>query len=124
MKKAVTVALLSLMSVQALAALVKSAELDESKTNLLIDVFYAGGCGDHEFSLNIEGCLETFPPMCRALLVHKTKDTCDQVVTKTIVISLQKSGLAKPYYKSASLRIIGDIDWSTGQPTHATVDLP
>lgn len=124
MKKNFLVSLLSLMATQSFGATVKSAKLDASEKNILIDVTYSGGCGKHDFSLKIGGCLESYPVRCSAQLVHKTDDACEAMISETIVISLEKAGLTDSYYESASLTITGDKDWQTNKASQANVRLP
>jgi hypothetical protein len=124
MKKMLMVGVLSLMATQSFGAEVKSAKLDASKKNILIDVTYGGGCGKHDFSLQVGACMETSPVKCSAQLVHKTDDACEAIIGETIVISLEKARLTDSYYKRASLTITGDKDWQTNMPSQVNVRLP
>jgi len=124
MKKMFLVSVLSLMAAQSFGATVKSAKLDASKKNILIDVTYGGGCGKHEFSLEVGGCLESYPVQCGAQLVHKTDDICEAMISETIIISLEKEKLTDSYYKGASLTITGDLDWQTNKASKVFVKLP
>lgn len=124
MKILLTLAAMSLVASQSFGATVVSARLDSSNKNILIDVVYGGGCGDHDFSLRYGPCLETFPVQCSAELVHKTNDTCEALIQNTVMISLEKEGLTDPYFEKAALTITGDKDWRTSKPSQVTVRLP
>lgn len=116
--------LIGLVNANAFAAYVKSAKLDAQKKNILVDVSYGGGCGDHEFSLQVGECLETFPAQCSAKLIEKTNDNCEALISATVTISLEQYGLTDSYYQRASLTIMGDKNEQTNNPTSATVRLP
>lgn len=125
MKKMITVALLSLMASSSFAAQVKSAKLDASRKNILVEVVYGGGCGEHNFSLKMNGCLESMPVQCTAQIVDdNTTDACEALVHTTAVISLKENKLTSDYFQGASLTILGDRDWETKQASKATVRLP
>ncbi|NJM09747.1 MAG: hypothetical protein HC883_02295 [Bdellovibrionaceae bacterium] len=124
MKKAFVLVFVSFLASQSFGATVKSAKLDASKKNILIDVVYGGGCGKHDFSLEVGLCFESSPVSCTAELIHKTDDTCEALIGDTIVISLKKAGLTGSYYEGASLTITGDLDWETNKPSKVTVKLP
>ncbi len=101
------------------AAEVKSARLSANGKNLEVDVFYGGGCKEHNFTLQVGGCLESFPVQCGVELVDNTHDDfCEALVGKTVVFSLKKYGLTDSYYSGARLSINGDNE------TSATVILP
>lgn len=122
MRKLIILAVLvaSFQSAGALAAVVKAAYLDDAKKNLSIDVAYGGGCQAHQFSLRLEGCLESSPVQCTARLIELTDapDPCEAYFQKTVKISLKEAGLADAYFHNGSLEIKGD-DGSS-----ATVTLP
>jgi hypothetical protein len=110
----------------ATAAEVKSAKLDSSKNNILVDVVYGGGCKKHVFTLELGACLETYPVQCSAKLVEKTvggPDFCEALISETVVISRKKYGLDDSYFKGASIKITGDRGF-TGEPSEAVVRLP
>lgn len=115
---------LTFISLQSFSATVKSVELDEQKENLLIGVVYGGGCGNHEFSLKLGSCLETYPVQCSAELIEQTDDTCEALIYNTITIPLSKYNLSDSYFKGGTLRITGDLDWKTNQPSQASIQLP
>ncbi|MCM2324036.1 MAG: hypothetical protein NDJ90_12320 [Oligoflexia bacterium] len=118
MKKFAIVGLICLFGMSAFGAEVKSARLDAQKQNILIDVVYGGGCGEHEFSLKmVGGCLETYPVRCTAELVERTNDMCEALIADTVVISLEKYGLNDSYFERATLKIVGG-------GSSATVQLP
>lgn len=124
MGKMFAIVLMSLMATQSFGATVRSAKLDASKKYILIDVIYGGGCGEHEFSLNLGLCLESSPVQCGAELVEKTNDACEAIVYNTVVIPLEQYKLNDSYFKEGSLTITGDKDWQTNEPSRATVRLP
>ena len=110
----------------ATAAEIKSAKLDSSKNNILVDVVYGGGCKKHVFTLEVGACLESLPVQCTAKLVEKTvggPDFCEALISETVVISRKKAGLDDSYYAGAKLTITGDRGF-TGEPSQATVRLP
>lgn len=100
------------------AAQIVSAELDSSGKNILIDVVHGGGCGEHDYSLKLNGCAESMPVQCQADLVHKTDDFCEALLHRTAVINLEAAGIKGEYYSGGSLTING----SNG--SKATVILP
>jgi hypothetical protein len=123
--KILAIAILSLFMVtQSFAATVKSAKLDAAKKNILIDVTYVGGCGEHDFSLKLGICYETYPVQCSAELIEKTTDGCEALISETIVIPLEKYKLNESYFKGASLKITGDKDWQTDTLSQAILRLP
>src|SRR5688500_223643 len=115
MKQMILVGVLSLLAMQSFGATVKSAKLDESQKNILIEVTYGGGCAKHDFSLKMGSCLESYPVQCSAQLIDNTVDPCEAIINKTITISLEKAGLTDSYYERASLVITGDKDWETNK---------
>lgn len=124
MKKAFLIAIISLINSHSFAAIVKSAKLDASEKNILIDVVYGGGCAKHDFALKLDGCYESYPVQCEAKLVDQTVDYCEALVSDTVVIPLAKYGLNDSYYQHGSLTITGDIDWQTKKPSSVKVTLP
>jgi hypothetical protein len=110
----------------ATAAEVKSAKLDSSKKNILVDVVYGGGCKKHVFKLEVGACLESYPVQCTAALKHSTiggPDLCEALISETVVINLKKAGLDDSYYAGGKLTITGDRGF-TGEPSQATIRLP
>ncbi len=110
----------------ATAAEVKSAKLDSSKKNILVDVVYGGGCKKHVFALEVGACLESMPVQCTAKLVETTiggPDFCEALISETVVLPLKKYGLNDSYYAGGKLTITGDRGF-TGEPSQATVRLP
>ncbi len=124
MKHFVLSALITLVATQTFAATVRGARIDASKKVILVDVTYGGGCGKHDFSLEVGGCMETNPVRCSAKLVHKTQDFCEALISNTVAISLSEYKLDDRYYSKGSLTITGDHDWQTKKPSSATVILP
>lgn len=111
-----------LVSNQSYGAVIESAKIDAAQENILIDVFYSGGCAKHLFSLKLNPCMESSPVQCTAELVHNNIDDCEAVIGSTVVISLKEYGLDNPYYKGGTLKITGD-KWNNNISS-ATVKLP
>ena len=109
---------------QSYAATIRGARLDSSKRNVLVDVTYGGGCGKHEFSLDVNFCTQTHPVSCEAELVHQTEDACEALISKTVIINLKQYKLNSPYYSKGLLTIKGDLNWQQKKPSEATVLLP
>lgn len=124
MKNAFCFLFLFAFAAPAFSATVKSAKLDAANQNILIDVVYGGGCGQHQFSLKVGGCLESYPVQCTAVLEHKTNDMCEALIYETVVINLKQAGLNNPYYSEGWLTIQGDLDFTTNKLSEATVRLP
>lgn len=116
----------ALISLASYAAEVVEAKLDESQENIEVTVRYGGGCKEHDFSLELTGCLEISPVQCEAKLVEKViggPDFCEAYITKVVVFNLSKMGLGDEYYRSATLTITGDGD-RNGLESSASVVLP
>ena len=117
--KNILLGLVFLISLPASAALIQGGSVDLEKGVILLEVSYSGGCKDHEFSLQIGGCLESMPAQCSAKLIHKRNgDFCEMYINRTIEISLEDAELNDPYYSGASLGITGDAD------SRVTIELP
>jgi hypothetical protein len=123
-KKLLAVVAITVVTSTTFAAKVRSARLDQSKQNILIDVTYGGGCGEHKFTLKVGGCLESAPVQCGAQLIEETDDYCEGLIGETISISLQEAGLTGAYYSNASLTIFGDLDSTGNERTQANITLP
>jgi hypothetical protein len=101
------------------AAEVTSARLNFSTNSIDVDVRYVGGCKDHRFGLQVQGCLETSPVRCEAKLIDRTRDDfCEAILWKTASFSLAEYGLTDSYYRGATITITGDFS------TKAFVVLP
>ncbi|MEZ0391810.1 MAG: hypothetical protein ACAH59_06315 [Pseudobdellovibrionaceae bacterium] len=123
MKMMLTLSLgLMAMALNSQATEIRGARLDATGKNVLIDVSYGGGCENHEFSLKLKGCFESYPVQCQADLVHLTEDHCEAYISETISINLAQSGIQGGYYFNGSLT----IQSPEGAPgkNKATVDLP
>lgn len=122
MKKALLVALMALVSSNALAIEVKSARLDAAKENILIDIAYGGGCEKHIFKLEVGTCLESYPVRCSAQLVDLGKpDACEAYIQETVTINLKEAGLADDYYERGSLTIFGSFGGSNSSSANVTL---
>lgn len=125
MKTLILMASLIIGITNANAAKVVGAKLDASQRNILVDVVHGGGCGTHDYRLEVNpSCLESYPVQCTAKLVHISDDICEALLFKTAVFSLDELGLTDAYYSGASLRITGSKDWETGLLSSKVVVLP
>ncbi|MCX6118620.1 MAG: hypothetical protein NT027_13850 [Proteobacteria bacterium] len=96
------------VSANAFAAKIESGRYNAATKAIELDVAYGGGCGEHQFTLDVGACAESMPVQCRAKLIHKTDDTCEAYIMKTISISLKSAKLDSEYYADAFLTITGD----------------
>lgn len=116
-----------MFSLSAFAGMVKSAQLDDSQENILVDVVYVGGCQEHKFTFKLNPtCLESMPVQCSGVMIESIQggfDPCEALITKTVKVNLQKHNLTDSYFAGASLIISGDVGFD-GQPTQAHVTLP
>jgi len=124
MKKWVLVAISAMMGMNAFGATVLSAYIDQAKKELVVEIRHSGGCGFHDFSLEIFDCQETYPVSCKAKLVDSTTDPCEALLHSFAHISLEEAGLTDSYFKGGTLKILGDFDVSHGKTSSATVQLP
>lgn len=122
--KSILIALITLTALASQAAVIRSARLDASKKNILIDVTYGGGCKTHAFELKMGICYETYPVRCQAQLVDLTNDDfCEALISTTVVINLKEAGLEDRYYSNGSLTITGADDGG-GTASSASIRLP
>ncbi len=127
MKKLIVIAVLCLTVSQSFAAIVRSAKLDKTLRNILIDIEYSGGCKEHKFKLVPGPCFETYPLQCNAKLVDETQDDfCEAFIFQTISIPLTQINidLNDEYYSGAHLYITGDKDYKTKKDSEAFIILP
>ena len=122
MKRFILTALVTLAATQSFGAVVKSARLDASKRNILVDVTY-GGCGKHEFTLEVGACGDR-PAYCLADLVEKTTDMCEKLIVETVVLNIEEAELSNRFFSGATIEIQGDQDWRTKKRSSAKVVLP
>jgi hypothetical protein len=112
MKKLIAI-VLSFTACTAFGAEITGGRMNAEKGVIEVDVRYGGGCEDHDFRIEMQGCLETYPVQCNAKLVDLTQDDfCEAMISRTIEFSLEKEGLAGAYYSQASLVIEGDRESS------------
>lgn len=123
-KSVILTVILTLVSAQTFGATIREARLDSSKQNILLTVTYGGGCGQHDFTLDLQGCQGNGPLHCKAELVHRSHDVCEALIQRRLVINLAEYGLNSRIYKKSTLTITGDQDWRTKRPSAATVTLP
>ena len=97
-------------AVTAEATMIRDARIDSTGKNLLLDVTYGGGCGEHDFSLELQGCAESFPAQCTAKLIHRTQDFCEALISKTVTVNLAQNGIKGSYYSEASLQVYVDMN--------------
>jgi hypothetical protein len=107
------------------AAEIVNARLDVSKKNILIDVYYKGGCQPREFSLDVVGCRGRFPQHCAAVLEERIQgvERCEASVFGTVILNLAEEKLDGSSFTKAFLTINGDKNYA-GKQTSATVVLP
>jgi len=116
---------IALLTEFSFAAIIKSAKLDDSKKNIIIEVEYSGGCKKHDFSIQLTPCSRSHPAQCSAELIDKTQDDhCEAYITTTIIIALAQYKLSDPAFKNATLTINGDINKSTNKVSNVSVKLP
>jgi len=119
MKKLILSMVLALGAITAQAATIKSAKMNEKKGVIVLEVSYGGGFMDHNFSLKVGACRESFPVQCDAVLVDSgAADGAEAYIQETVEISLEEAGLNESYYTRASLTIIGS------DKSEATIRLP
>jgi hypothetical protein len=95
------------------AAEIKGGHLNDTKTAIILDVAYGGGCREHTFSLQVDSCLETSPAHCVAKLIEDPHgDACEAFFYRSIEIPLASAGLNQSYYSGANITIKGDRDSS------------
>lgn len=123
MKGLILTAFVTLAAAQSFGAVVKAARLDSSKRNILVDVTYGGGCGKHEFSLEVGACGDR-PAYCLADLVEKTTDMCEKTVVETVVLNIEEAELSNRFFRGATIEIQGDQDWHSRKRSNAKVTLP
>lgn len=114
--KFIFVLFVSLFATHSQAAEVVSAKI--SGGDLIVTVRHGGGCGDHKYDLQMQGCAESMPVQCKAVLKHTTNDHCEALLTREAKFNLVKLGIKGDYYSNGSLTISGSND------TSATVRLP
>lgn len=102
---------------------VVAAAVDASKQTLTVTVRHGGGCGEHNYSLKMGLCLETYPVQCSAELFDDTEDYCEAYLTNEVVFTFRELGLNNSYFNGASLTITG-AQLRNGQESSATVKLP
>lgn len=125
MKKLLILAAMLFMH-SSFAAVVNSAKIDDSGSNIVVEVTYGGGCKEHKFELQVKECAMTFPVKCQADLVETVvdgTDYCEAMITEKIELNLRDYNLDDVYYSGASLTINGDLK-NTGAVSQATVILP
>lgn len=52
---------LALASLSVSAVEIRDAKLDAKGENLLVTVVHGGGCGEHNYKLELKGCFESMP---------------------------------------------------------------
>lgn len=110
MKNIIYMAVAFLAATQVSAAEVLDAKIDAAGENIEVTVSYGGGCFEHQFKLQMGGCLESYPVQCAAKVVDVTKevDICEAIIMKKVTFNLKAHGLDKSYYANGSLTLSGD----------------
>ncbi len=98
----------SLSASAAFSAEISSGRYNAETQSIELDVVYGGGCGKHDFDLEVDGCRESFPVSCDAKLIETSQDFCEALISTTIQLPLQKEGLNDGYYSNGSITITGD----------------
>ena len=125
MKKAVLMISYLFFAGQAHSATVTDIAYDMSGKYLLIGVATSGGCGAHDFSLEVGACFETFPVQCTVKLIESTEDSCEALISGTAVIKLSDYNLdTDTYFSNGFLTVTGDVDSLTGKPSSVSIQLP
>ena len=76
----------------AFSAKITQASYDSKKDELVLSVYYGGGCKEHTFTLDFSDvCLETMPAQCSAKLIQKVDgiDPCEAIMSKELRFSLK-----------------------------------
>src|SRR5690606_15798388 len=80
--------------------------------SLTLELRHAGGCGEHDFNLHTAlPFRESQPLQIDASLTHDTEDSCEALITNTVVVDLQPlAEIYRQQYQSTSGEIyIGDF---------------
>ncbi len=119
MKALILISILFTLPNEVSAAVVKKATLNLRAKSIEVDLVYSGGCKEHKFELQMEGCLESMSVQCTAnILDTTTDDYCEALVGKRVSFSLEEYNLNNEYFRGASIRIQGE------NKSFATVRLP
>lgn len=87
--KALILAVLMAVSVNAFGAQVVEGSYDKETDSIALEVFYQGGCKDHKMEVRVNMCNRALPMSCVAQLVDNTEDdVCRAVVRKVINIKV------------------------------------
>ncbi len=71
---------------------------DQNNNTAILEVVHGGGCGTHDYSLSISNtCIETYPAQASAYLIHNTNDSCESLISKTVVIDLDNLNCGPAY---------------------------
>ncbi|MBP9708486.1 MAG: hypothetical protein KBD78_12650 [Oligoflexales bacterium] len=110
----------SILAQQTNAAVeVLEANYDHQTDMLILTVKYSGGCEPHVFDLEVNRCLAMNPLICDVVLTNTSADTCKALITETIEMDLNKSGIDVSKFAGAKLKIRG-----FGTDSAQTVQLP
>jgi hypothetical protein len=119
MKALFLISLLLALPNEVSAAVIKKAALNLRAKSIEVDLVYGGGCKEHKFELQMEGCLESMPVQCTVNVVDTTTDDyCEALIGKRVSFSLEEYNLTDDYFRGASIRIQGE------NKSFATVRLP
>ncbi len=116
MKSLYLFSVLSLSTLPVYAAEVTDARIEGEE--LVVNVVHGGGCGTHKYDLQLQGCAESMPVQCKAVLKHTSRDNCEALLHREARFNLADKGISGNYYSNGSLTIKGDNNSS------ATVRLP
>ncbi|MBP9708639.1 MAG: hypothetical protein KBD78_13450 [Oligoflexales bacterium] len=73
---------------------VDSAVIDPDTNEFVITHGTGGGCGEHEYKLQIESCLESLPPQCGVSVLYRTNDHCEAMIVN------ERRFLISDYFKN------------------------
>ena len=105
--KQIAILCMAVFSFQANAAEVLSARISENGKELIVKVKHGGGCGEHKYELQMQGCAESMPVQCSATLKHTTNDHCEALLVREAKFNLATVGIKGDYYSNGSLTIKG-----------------
>jgi len=99
MKNAIFAVALLFVSVTANAAQVKSATYNAYEDLIELEVQYSGGCHEHQFTLELGGCAESYPAQIHAKLIDQSEvDACDAIMFRKVTFPASVLDQCRPAY--------------------------
>ena len=74
---------------------------------IVLDLQHSGGCGQHNYSIEINSCQESYPVKCKAIVWDDTNDLCEAFLTREYRFELSEYNLNTDYYKGATIMFGG-----------------